>query len=159
MLNTWRLYHSSLLQSCSRNAPARRGACQMKRSYSKRSAAGLPAGALLPWLCISLRHLTCDCCRGYLTSVILGVAPESPCAFPPGWRRSTGLDVTGSARDPVDEAAIRLAFLGVPWQYAYHAYGACTSLCWLDCHDGGTRARVLRSESLAHSPCACAAFE
>eukprot|EP00802_Teleaulax_amphioxeia_P011195 Tamp_11225.p2 GENE.Tamp_11225~~Tamp_11225.p2 ORF type:complete len:154 (+),score=15.73 Tamp_11225:36-464(+) len=60
--------------------------------------------------------------RGYLTSVILGTAPESPCAYPPGWRRSTGLKVTGSARDPVDEAAVKLAFLGFPWQYAY--YGA-----------------------------------
>lgn len=59
-------------------------------------------------------------CRGYLTSVILGAAPEGPCAYPPGWRRSTGLKVTGSARDPVDEAAIKLAFLGFPWQYAYY---------------------------------------
>lgn len=40
--------------------------------------------------------------------------------YPPGWRRSTGLRVTGSARDPVDEAAVRLAFLGHPWQYAYY---------------------------------------
>ena len=55
--------------------------------------------------------------------MILGTAPESPCAYPPGWRRSTGLKVTGSARDPVDEAAVKLAFLGFPWQYSY--YGVC----------------------------------
>jgi hypothetical protein len=73
-----------------------------------------------------------------------------------------GLDVTGSARDPVDEAAIRLAFLGVPWQYSYHGYahGKCNSLFRLEFHqwswitaDGGTPARVLRSLSLSHSPC------
>jgi hypothetical protein len=66
--------------------------------------------------------------RGYLTSVILGVAPESPCAFPPGRRRSTGLRVTGAARDPVDDTAVRLAAKGYPlrwcgatgaWQYAF----------------------------------------
>ena len=56
--------------------------------------------------------------RGYLTSVILGTAPEGS-AHPTKWRRSKALQVTGATRDPIDEAAVRLAFLGVPWQYAY----------------------------------------
>jgi len=125
-----------------RSACARHGGSPTKRSSSKRSAAGQRAGApralppptrpapaaLALSQCAAVGPFCCAdpsrgaCCRGYLTSVILGTAPESPCAYPPGWRRSTGLKVTGSARDPVDEAAVKLAFLGFPWQYAY--YGA-----------------------------------
>ena len=119
------------------SACAHHGVSQTRRSSSKRSAAGQRAGAdLLQPCALASNGFVCadssrvTCCRGYLTSVILGTAPESPCAYPPGWRRSTGLKVTGSARDPVDEAAVKLAFLGFPWQYAYYGERGEREDCW-----------------------------